>query len=298
MRRAKPAVLVCMVVLAGAGCAAMKGKQAGRHPSDHHKATPETTPVMTPVPTVPPQTATPGANVPLPTRPIKSADADAAKKAGKQIGPIITHLGIARADGTKIEPESTQKDGAVVYDNPIGSGFMLVVEAKPGISNIEIGRRVTAYDANDIHSRPDLEIQTDHDLGDGSRAVCDRRRPDIGGVPAINPPNFGDSRQVADALNDLACRFEVFIESASACTVTKYGDFAFLNADSKVQYCMIVARAWNFPIGDTLVSVRVRDKEGNPGPVKTMLLRRSERPRTVANKPQPTKTPTPSRRKP
>jgi hypothetical protein len=81
--------------------------------------------------------------------------------------------------------------------------------------------------------------------------------------------------------------------------VTKYGDFSFLNKESKVQYCMIVARAWNFPLGDTLVSVRVRDKEGNPGPVQKMVLRRSDRPsKPAAPAAQPTKSPTPSRRRP
>lgn len=297
MRRAKPAVVLCLVVLGGAGCGAMQKSQTGKHKHTPHPAaaTPDVT--MTPVPTVPPRTDTPVGAVPLPTRPIRSDEADAAKKAGKQIGPVITHLGIARADGTKIEPAST--DGRVVYNNSIGSGFMLVVEAKPGLSNMEVGRRVTAYDKDDPHSRPDLEIQTDKDLGDGSKVVCDKRRPDIGGVPGINPPNFSEGRVIADALNDLSCRFEVFIESASACTVTKLGDFSFLSKESQVQYCMIVARAWNFPVGDTLVSVRVRDKEGNPGPVKKMILRRSDQPvKPVQAKPRPTKEPTPLRRKP
>jgi hypothetical protein len=298
MRRAKPVAVLCLVVLGSAGCSAMQKDKTAKHkrtPSSA-AATPEVT--MTPVPTVAPRTETPLGAVPLATRPVKSEQSDAAKKAGKQVGPVISHLGIARADGTKIDPSSTQKDGTVVYDNSIGSGFMLVVEAKPGLSNIEVGRRISAYDKDDPHSRPDLEIETDKDLGNGSKAVCDKRRPDIGGVPAINPASFAEGRAIADALNDLSCRFEVFIESASACTVTKNGDFSFLSKDSEVQYCMIVARAWNFPIGDTTVSVRVRDKEGNPGPVRKMILRRSERPVPVQQKPQPTKEPTPSRRRP
>jgi hypothetical protein len=296
MRCAKPAAVLCLVVLVGAGCTAMQGSKRAATPA---VATPAETQVVTPVPTVPPRTATPVAAAPLPTRPVKSDETEAAKKAGKQVGPVITHLGLARADGTKIEPKSTQKDGTSIYENSIGSGFILVVEAKPGMSNIEIGRRITAYDKDDPSSRPDLEIQTNKDLGDGSKVVCDKRRPNIGGVPGINPPSFADGRQIADALNDLSCRFEVFIESASACTVTKYGDFSFLNNESKVQYCMIVARAWNFPPGDTLVSVRVRDKEGNPGPVKKMILRRADRPvKPAAPAPQPTKSPTPSRRRP
>jgi hypothetical protein len=294
MRRAKPVAVLCAVALAGVGCSAMQGKQARKDTPRPHVST-ET---PTPVPTVPPQAPTPAANVPLPTRPIRSEDTDAARKAGKLVGPVVTHLGIARADGTKIEPIATQKDGTAVYQNAVGSGFILIVEGKPGISNIEVGRRVIARDSDNPKARPDLEIQTNKDLGDASARVCDKRRPDIGGVPAINPPSFADTKKVADTMNDLACRFEVFIESASACTVTKSGEFAFLNDESRVQFCMIVARAWNFPSGDTLVSVRLRDKEGNPGPSKTMILRRAELPRTVDRKPAPTKTPTPSRRRP
>lgn len=295
MRRAKPAVVLCLVVLGVAGCSAMQGSQPAKPES---AALPHDTPVTTPVPTVPPRTPTPVEAVPLATRPIKSEDSDAAKKAGKQVGPVVTHLGLARADGSKVEPKD-KKDGIDVYLNNIGSGFIVVVEAKPGISNIEVGKRVTAYDKNDHTSRPDLEIQTDKDLGDGSKVVCDKRRPDIGGIPGINPPSFAETRAVADSLNDMSCRFETFIESASACTVTKNGDFSFLAKDSKVQFCMIVAKAWNFPIGETLVSVRVRDKEGNPGPVKKLIVRRADPAKQpIVKKTPPPKTPTPSRRRP
>src|SRR5206468_2064436 len=100
------------------------------------------------------------------------------------------------------------------------------VEAKLGDSGLEPGRSVFAYDANDPHKRPDLEIESSRDMGDGSRAVCDRRKPKIGGIPGIHPPSFAEIQRVSDAINDLACRFETFIESASSCTVTKNGDFS------------------------------------------------------------------------
>ena len=174
---------------------------------------------------------------------------------------------------------------------------MIIVEGKPRLSNLEAGRRVFAYKPDDPDSRPDLEIQSTRDLGDGSAAVCDRRRPEIGGIPGIKPPSFANTKKVNEVLNDFSCRFEIFTESMSACTLTKHGDFAFVNSESTIQYCMIVARAWNFPMGDTLLSVRLRDKDGNPGPVKTLRLQRVERaPRKPV--PRPAKTPTPSRRRP
>jgi hypothetical protein len=289
--RANRVVWLC-VVLTVAGCAAMRSKPD----QPDAKTQPEATPFFTTVPTVPPTTPGPPQAAPLPTRPIRNPDTDQAKKAGKEVGPVVTHLGIARADGTALQPASTAADGTDIYLNHVGSGFMMLVETKPGVSNLEPGRRVLAVDPNDPLARPDLEIQVNKALGNGSAAVCDRRRPNIGGVPAINPPSFANTKKVADAENDLACRFETFIESASACTQDKHGDFSFVNPETKTQFCMIVAKAWAFPLGDTLVSVRLRDKEGNPGPVKKMILRHT------AYVPPPrkevTKTPTPSRRRP
>jgi hypothetical protein len=254
-------------------------------------------PQYTPVPTVPPRTPTPAKAAPIPTRPIKSAEAEQAKKAGKEVGPKVTFAGIARADGHRKEPESIGKDGIPVYESVVGSGFLLVVEGKPGISNLEVGRRLFVHDPKDPKARPDVEIQVDRDLADGSAAVCDRMRPNIGGIPGINPPSFAETQKIADALNDLSCRFETFIERASACTVNRFGDFDYLGEDSTIQFCMIVARAWRFPIGDTLVSVRLRDSEGNPGPVAKFRLRRpKERPRPTQPKLVP--TPTPPRRRP
>lgn len=230
---------------------------------------------QTPMPTVPPATPTPepGAE-PLPTR----GGGDPRAKRGEGAGPEITYLGVARADGFKIEPKSVDKDGTPVFDSAIGSGFMIVVEAKPGASGEDVGRRTFAHVANDPSVRPDLEIEADRDLGDGSPAVCDRRRPQIGGVPGVKPPSFAETQRISDALNDFACRFETFIESESSCTVDAGGDYAFIKKDTTTQFCMIVARAYGFPVGETVVTVRLRDTAGNPGPAKRMRIRRPAEP--------------------
>jgi hypothetical protein len=234
----------------------------------------------TPVPTVPPSTPTPVPSAsPIPTR--ASAKHVKARK-GEAIGPIVTFFGAARADGSMVQPKEVDKRGIPTYLSAGGSGFMLVVEAKPGLSNLEPALRVFAYVQDDPKSRPDLEIEADRNMGDGSKAVCDRTRPKIGGIPGINPPSFAETQRVSDAINDLACRFEVFTQSDSSCTVQKNGEYSFINKDSTAQFCMIVARAWAFPPGKTLISVRVRDSEGNPGPVKRMRILRpppGQRPR-------------------
>lgn len=227
----------------------------------------------TPVPTVPPSTPTPVATA---TPPSTTQPAGKKGKAGtgEPIGPIVTYFGAARADGTTVEPKSVDRKGIPTYASAVGSGFILVVEAKPGASGLQPARRVFAYVPGDPRSRPDLEIEATRDLGDGSVQVCDRSRPKIGGIPGINPPSFAETQRVSDAINDLACRFETFVESDASCTQAKNGEYSFVNNESTTQFCMIVARAWAFPAGDTLLSVRVRDSEGNPGPVKHMRIRR------------------------
>jgi hypothetical protein len=258
----------------------------------------EATPVEVPtVRTVPPGTPVPAGGAALPTRPVKNPQAEAEKKAGKAVGPVITHMGAARADGFLTKPVGKDSEGVPIYQNPVGSGFMIVIEGKPGISNLEVGRSIFKYgDPRDPSQRPDLEIEVNRPLGDGSPAVCDAKPPNFGGVPAINPPSFADNPTIDATLNDFSCRFETFIESSGACTVNKNGDFEFAEHDTKVQFCIVIARAWNFPEGETLVSARLRDIEGNPGPVSRFIMVRKPNP-TPPPRPKATATPTVSRRR-
>ena len=114
---------VCLV-LGLAGCAAKKPVKGSMGTAAELESTP--------MPTVPPSTPTPESTpAPLPTRPI-GKDVKATK--GSPIGAVITFFGAARADGSTVEPESVDKKGIPVYRSEVGSGFMLVVEAKPGQS--------------------------------------------------------------------------------------------------------------------------------------------------------------------
>jgi hypothetical protein len=172
----------------------------------------------------------------------------------------------------------------------VGSGFQLVVEGKPGKSGYDVGRRVFVHSATDPKMRPDLEMTFDRPLGDGSEVVCDRMRPNIGGVPAVNPATWAETQKVTDAINDIGCRFEVFLESESSCTLGKNEDWQFRDPATKVQFCMTVAKAWNFPVGDTIVSVRLRDTGGNPGPAKKFRISRPKDAPTPRPRVQPTPT--------
>ena len=45
----------------------------------------------------------------------------------------------------------------------------------------------------------------------------------MAGVPAVNPPDFGPTQAVANALNDLACNFTAASSKDSACTQDQFG---------------------------------------------------------------------------
>lgn len=271
-------VFLSLWVVAFAGCASRKQEQP-------KVAVPI---VETAVPTVAPATPTPTPPVtPLPTRPVGREDVR--PKKGEAIGPIITHFGAARADGYPVNPVNTEK-GIPTYVTSAGAGFILVVEAKPGIGGHEVGRRIFAHVADDPTVRPDLEIISNRPLGNGDPRVCDSRRPNIGGIPAA--PSFAETQAITDAINDFACRFETHNDNESACTVNASGDFAFVNPETTQQFCMAVARAWGFPVGDTILTVRVRDVKGNPGPPKKVRIRRPAQPPTPAARALPTPVPT------
>lgn len=261
------------VALATAGCSAtQKVTPAPAAPSEVE---------VTPVPTVPPSTPAPTVEVtpvqtPVPTRPIGRPEVKAAP--GQPIGPEVTFLGAVRADGVPVDPDSVDANGVPTFVSVAGSGFMLVVEAKPGLGGYEVGRRTFVHRAGDPTLRPDLQILASRDLGNGSPEVCDKMRPNLGGVPGINPPRFADTQKVADAMNDLACRFETFLESDFSCTLDKFGNFSFVKEDTTSQFCVIVASSFAFPVGTTDVHVRMVDVEGNPGPVKRMRVRRPPSP--------------------
>lgn len=166
-------------------------------------------------------------------------------------------------------------DGVPIYEPLFGSGFSLIVEAKPGASRAQVGKSTFAE-----VGVPDLRIQVDRALGDGSATVCDDMPPIIGGVPAINPPSFADEQSVNDRINDLACRF---IDGQgnhlgrqcgdSACVLGTDGEFGCVGSGSTVQFCGFMSQVLSFPLGDTLVSARVADARGEVGPSARLIVR-------------------------
>jgi hypothetical protein len=188
---------------------------------------------------------------------------------------VITFIGLTRADDVLIDP--TGSSGNIPIFQPLfGYGFSIVVEAKPGVSRARVGS-ATFIDGD----APDLQVQVTRPLGDGSPLVCDDTPPILGGVPATNPPNFSDDPQVIDRLNDLGCRFidgsnnkvGRACNESTACVLGSDGQFGCVASDTTLQFCGFLGQVLTFPPGDTLVTVRVRDVQGNFGPAKQVIIR-------------------------
>ena len=185
------------------------------------------------------------------------------------IGPTVTFLGVARADGQPTMPIGTAADGTPVFLRPLGFGFFLVVEAMPGPSGRPVGTQT--FNANGL---PNLQIVVSRPLGNGSPAVCDSMGPNIGGVPAVDPPDFGGSQASINAINDLGCRFDARTADL-ACTRNASDDPAFVATRTTVQFCPTVdiGAEIAFPDGDTRVTARVTDASGQPGLTASIIIR-------------------------
>ena len=193
----------------------------------------------------------------------------------RTIGGEITAFGVARADGLPITSIGPQDDGYPTFVRP-SSGFIIYIEAGPGISGRPVGTNTFNWAADDPNTLPDLQTVVSRALGDGSSAVCDDGpAPPIGGVPATTPVAFGGSQQAANAINDLSCRFDARASTIQACTRDSFGTYGFTNPASTVQFCTSpgVGTELAFPVWDTIVTARVRDVVGQPGQPRSIAVR-------------------------
>ncbi len=158
------------------------------------------------------------------------------------------------------------------------AGFMLVIEAKPGQSGGQVGTFVPDRIPGQPF-RPDLQVQANRPLGDGSAAVCDSDPQTGGGIPGFDPPDFGPQQVVTDALVDFACRYTPFNPGAP-CTLNANGNESVLTQgglpSGSRQFCNIVSPLTGVPIGDTRLTLQVRDRNGNIGPQTAIILRRTQ----------------------
>lgn len=149
---------------------------------------------------------------------------------------------------------------------------VIVVEGAPGLSNQKIGTSLQPGD----DGRPDLQIESSRNMGNGSTTVCDTGPASSGGggIPGVAPPSFQvDAPPITDALNDFACRFQSYTAS-SACTFTDAsGEPKIVTPGATAQFCDFMAKTTEFPPGDSLLTVRLRDIAGNTGPTAQIVVR-------------------------
>jgi hypothetical protein len=201
-------------------------------------------------------------------------------------GPAFTYVGLTAANGTPLGMLGYTGAMPVFFSNS-ASGFQLVVEGRAGSSGFAPGLATFHSAPHDPTQRPDIQMESNRALGDGSRAVCE------GGVPAVNPPDFSTTQLVADALNDLGCHFAVATAPDSACTVDHFGNYDFIGSGTQVQFCLTVSASLAFPLGDTLLTVQLRDKAGNIGLRQQMLVQIGPGPMPPTFTPTSTPTPVP-----
>lgn len=191
------------------------------------------------------------------------------------IGPEILYFGMTAADDAMQMPDGHDPHGVPIYARPFGFSFSLVVEAQRGTSGAPVGKAGLVEGG-----APDIQVQVTRDLGDGSPAVCDGAAPLFGGVPGVDPPQLEDPAAIAGPLNDLGCRFidgsgqPVGRICAFGCVRFESGEFGCQSGlDAEVQFCAPVPMSLAFPLGDTLVTARVRDQAGHLGAPRQLIVR-------------------------
>ena len=245
MKRIDIAILLLVVALGSAGCG-----DSDSGPASTPTSTATTTPTSTPTPT--------------PTL---------------GLGANIGFFGVLRADETLLDPSSFDDQGRPVYVRQNPSGFVLVIDAKPGSNGAPVGFNAFNYDPNNPATRPDLQVEVSRPLGDGSSTVCDNTEGNFGGVPGIDPTNYDGTQTISDALNDLGCRFNDGTGTPggrnpdSACVLFPDGEFQFVDPQATVEFCGFISFPLRFADGDTVVTARVRDINGILGPPQQIVIR-------------------------
>ena len=241
-------------------------------------AVPTASATVTPTAGVTPPTRSPAPTGTAPATPTVTASSPTASASPTPSAtpgpPEISYFGVARADDLALEPASFDAAGRPVFTRIQGQGMTIVLEARRG--SRPLGE--TAYDPSG--GARGVEFLVARPLGDGSPVVCDVSPPMAGGVPGIDPPVFSDQPEVERAIDDLGCRVNdgtgapLARVGPNACTrMDPSFEYGFVDATSERQYCLPIARAWNFALGDTIVAARVRDVTGAVSAVREIVVR-------------------------
>ena len=123
-----------------------------------------------------------------------------------------------------------------------------------------------------------MTFRVSRPLGNGDATVCESNGRS-GGIPAVASLDFTPDPATVAAINDLGCcAFDRGVPPADACTrkissAVALPAFGTVDNSSEIQFCVPVAKAWAFPVGETVVAARVRDNAGNVGAVQEIVVR-------------------------
>ena len=193
-------------------------------------------------------------------------------------GPEVSYFGVALADGTPLSPEAYDQDGRPIY-LAAPSGFLVVIESRPGRSGAAVGRSAYTFNPSDPSVLPDLQVLLSRPLGNGSAAVCDAMPPNQGGVPASPSLEYTNDQAMANVTNDFGCRVDdgtgrpQGVSTGDACTYFPDVTYHFVDPTSTVQFCTQIAYAWSFPRGLTVIEARTRDVQGFVGSSRQIVIR-------------------------
>ena len=253
--------------------------------------TPTLTPTQTPTRTVTiTPTITPTRSATSTRTPTRTVTPSATPKpTTNDAGPVITFLVVGDNQGCFIcpgvpgcicnpltptaTPMSDAQGRPIFLVGPDGR-FRLVVEGTTGASGSQPGTRLREPPAFP-DGRPDLQAEASMPMGNGNSVVVDcTSSPNLDGIDAVDPPNFGAGASTTSALKDFSCRFAgnsvntpCLLDSNGLATLGNPG------AGPLVQFCDDVAAGQAFRTGDTLVTVRLRDGALNLGPPEQIIVR-------------------------
>jgi hypothetical protein len=151
---------------------------------------------------------------------------------------------------------------------------LIVVEGAIGASGQPPGTQLREPPAFP-GGRPDLQIEASSPLGNGDSITVDcTTNPNFDGIAAVPTPNFGPGASVTDALRDFSCRFQVF-NLTFPCLRGTDANFTLGNPGAApiVEFCDQVSQGHAFPVGDTVLTVRLRDSALNIGPPEQIVVR-------------------------
>ena len=196
---------------------------------------------------------------------------------------MITFFGVANGDDVLVLPVDTAQDGTSIYERD-AYNFSLVIEGRPGGTRSPIGTSTFNWNASDPSVLPYLLIEASEPLGPNpTTTVCDDSAGMFGGVPETDPPDFSLTQNVANVINDFACRFKDGSgapagrnaqDADAVCTKFLPGEvYHSVDPRSTIQFCGLITPPIAFPVGDTRVTARVRDVAGNRSAVSTIIIR-------------------------